>query len=1432
MRRALRIGARIAAWTVVVVIAVVALALGAGAITARTEWGHRRLLATVLPMLEERLQGTLAIGGLDGDLVTGLVLRDIEIKDREGQAAIRIRRLTVGYNLLPLVRSTLRINHATIDSLWVRGRYFADGVLNLQTLLKPTPSTPPSPHPFKIDVGDLQADATLQYEPPPTATGPLGQVVLAGLRVGAAAHIEGERIDVKIAGLSVSTERPLQASLEVSGAAHLNGDAVVLSGVHATVNALGEELDKLAPDAALHGPFQIDLLADGPLGAIEVKTVLRPPQGTIDVEAQVGIGAAISWLGRVRIDGVDPGAATDCAPHGRIDLIADGQGRGGEGIVHLTSLEADALDAHISAHGQSDLRGFGGGALSLTAADLTRLDAWGLRGLAGAVDARATVERTTEHLSLDAAVNGTQLKRAAISLGRLKVVVKSVDLIGEARIEGLDLRAASRRFSTVHLAAHSALRAVAVHADAHGPGRFAFGLDVGGTPRWDGRLLAGVDALLKRLDLARGDVHWRNQGAARLEVDLSSFVDLRRLLLVSGSERMALDARYDWRQKTLAAYLTAKQVDVARLISLAGSAPSMPATRLDAEVRATGPIAALVAKASVAAVATYKDKAPVTLLAEARYARQRVNGQFVLSQEKAAVHGKFDLPTLLAASDPISLDVSLETVEFEKLASLLPTRLADLTGALTAHVHLGGTVGAPALETRVHAETWQFGRVELDGKVVSNDTTLSVDYGSGSLRMQQATKFGGGAGDLAFDAQLPINARDLIAHPRHELLRLARTAPVAVSITARGLDLARLPFESLGVANPVSTGMIDCSLKLAGALVNPAVHATVGAKNVSKDSVVDKVDAAVALELLEGRASLTASVDLRGQRLIDATGETRIDLAGVLAGHPWRTAAVRLAASIPSYDLARLRGMQPQLDKVAGTLVAQIDTVGDFAHQVSKGTLSVGGLRLGETQFNRLALTGDFDGETAHATADAEQKEGGQLHFKGTIPKSGAAPWQLAMKAQAFDLAFLAGAVSTLRTAAGRLDSTLDVTGTRTKPLFEAKAKVSDGAFQLRVDPHRYEKIQLDVAEHAGVVQLNNLSVASGDGTLKASGDAALVGLSPTRIDIKAVAHKFALVFGTVAAWLDADIGVHAEGLPQHLKVSVDLQRGLVRLPQLASTRKLQSIGEPARVTFTDKQALIDKAAHVEATDGEGSEATVRLRIPGPFYLRSKEANAELKGNLELVVRNSEVKLTGSAETSAGWLDLMGQRYNIEHARVAFSGDPVDPEVEVRITRQLKEAMLVIGVHGSGIKPTLDLSSDPPIYDKSEMLGIILSGDPSGQRVSDRGLDQKVVGAVSGMVLGKLKDTLAPSLPIDLIHVQTGSDGYTGLAQTRVEVGKFITDKLYVSYVHQFGGSSPSSVSNSNEAHVEYRFRPEYEVDTTFGDAGTGGVDVYWTHRY
>ena len=356
--------------------------------------------------------------------------------------------------------------------------------------------------------------------------------------------------------------------------------------------------------------------------------------------------------------------------------------------------------------------------------------------------------------------------------------------------------------------------------------------------------------------------------------------------------------------------------------------------------------------------------------------------------------------------------------------------------------------------------------------------------------------------------------------------------------------------------------------------------------------------------------------------------------------------------------------------------------------------------------------------------------------------------------------------------------------------------------------------------------------VKVGNGSLTAKGSAQLDGFdTPFGVDGSAQALHFPLRVGSLAAFVDGKAELHGARKDGVLAVSATLHDGLAQLPKLVGGKRTQSLTPTPEVLFTDPEALAlraDEAA--ELAEDAPVRASIKAHIPGPFRMRSSELGTDLDGDLDVELLGEVLRISGTVDSSWGRIDLLGRRYEIEHVHVSFDGNPKpDPALDIKITRAVDAATVIIHVRGTMNQPELELSSEPPIYDQSQIIGIIVSGDPGSTRISDAATDQKVVGAISGVLVNQIKDQIAPGLPIDVIRIDN-NDAASGTS--RLEVGKYITDSIYVSYIHQFGAPTGLHPVNANEAQLQYRFKRRYQLETKFGDAGVGALNFYWSLRY
>ncbi len=1436
--RALRITAKVIGWIALSALLLVVATLLTAVIVGRTDWGRRKILAIALPEIQKQLAGHLQIGAIGGDLTRGLELHDVAIDDIEHKPAVRLKALTVRYNLLGLVHRTIDLTELRAEGAWVHARVLGNGQLNLATLAKPSDKKEAdekqSAQGWAIRLGKVSADVDARYDLPDAGR---IKTIHAVAKLQAHAKIDGDKIAAGLDALDVETSAPLRAKLSGKGGAKIDGDAIAAKDVVITVDTDGNELRKLLPDVKLRGKWNVKIEANGPADRLALSLVARPPAGQLAVDATLATTAPkIAWSATVNARGIDPAAAVAGLPHGDVRVDASGRGKGPDGTIDLKGLVAHVAGANVEAHGTLDTAGGARIAANIASRDLSQLRALGVKGVAGSIAVKARVERTTTHLHIDADVRARDLAYQGNHVAKLDANVHDEDLIGDAHLRVEGVRASGVKLDTLTLDAAGNTKKVNAALVARGPDQLVFELRIDGTPTLRrhpgpaGAKIVGADMVISKLAIGRHGQAWMTTAPATLRVH--NGVDLQKLVIASGAQQLGLDAKLDVDSEDLSAHLRAQKLNLKQLVGMVKPSVDLPDTELALDVRASGKsprprVEVKLEGFSVRSQALGLNHIHYNL--DAQYADDRAKAEWVLKSIDQSFHGKIDVPTVFTGNRPIMAELTASNIWMVKLHKVLPPALANIDGRLDATIKASGTTAKPVLAIDLHGRSWQLGS---DSK--NNDVRLKVDYKERMLdaraEVHLEQSMGKDAGALVAQVHVPIDASPAKLQKAQKLAaQLEHKTPIEAQVTLTRLDLGRFPFQQLGMSPPVSAGIVDGSVKLHGTLHQPTLDVNIEGHQLASGKI-DKIDLFASLGYADKRATVKVDGSLRGAPILRVRGEAPIDVQRVLDHEPYLTTPVRVDVDVPGFNLVRVQDLVP---RIVGKLDAHAEVRGTMAKPTATLKLAIAALNLGEMKYDKFEANAAYDGKAATAKIDAHEVKGGTLAGNATIPVDAQQPLVAALRANGFYIDVENVGLTNPRLFKGTLNAGIDAHGPRANPTVQGFLKLDDGQLALAADARIYNKIKVDVAMQNGVITLKDAEAKVQDGSVKASGQAKLAGLKPQSVDLRADAHKFPIPTGTFGAWLDATVSVHGQQTPDGMSGVVTVEKGTVNLPKLAAGRRLQSTGPLEDVKFVDAKAKREAAKRAEA-EQEPAAAELIAKIPGPFHVRSKELSTDLYGNLGIAIVGPVTRITGQVHTEGGWLELLGRRYNIERVRVGFGGEAEpDPELDVRLTRQLTDTMLVIEVHGTAKKPTLQLTSDPPIYDQSEVIAAILSGDPATQRVDDRSLDQKVTGAVSGLLVGKIKDQIAPNLPIDVIKVDTGTEGATGFSDTRLEVGKYITDSIYVSYVHQFGSTFVGTQRfNANEANLEWRFRKRFAVDMAFGDAAVGRVNLFWTVRY
>jgi translocation and assembly module TamB len=239
----------------------------------------------------------------------------------------------------------------------------------------------------------------------------------------------------------------------------------------------------------------------------------------------------------------------------------------------------------------------------------------------------------------------------------------------------------------------------------------------------------------------------------------------------------------------------------------------------------------------------------------------------------------------------------------------------------------------------------------------------------------------------------------------------------------------------------------------------------------------------------------------------------------------------------------------------------------------------------------------------------------------------------------------------------------------------------------------------------------------------------------------------------------------------------------------------------------------------------------VNLFAPRNLWVRGTDVNLEVGLSDGFAVEyDRQLYLNGTVKVVRGKVSVIGRDFEVQRdSTVTFSGPPGAPSLNVTAayTNQREKVTVFATLVGSGEDFSLRTSSQPALSE-SETYPLLATGRRSLRRGSGSAISgAQSLSVLGGLLAAQLKSALTEKLPVeifDVLEISAGSDGFSG---TRLEAGKYLTDRIYVGYVGQLG-ADPRKGENSNAGRIEYQFAPGWSVQATAGDAPAGSAELVW----
>jgi autotransporter translocation and assembly factor TamB len=248
------------------------------------------------------------------------------------------------------------------------------------------------------------------------------------------------------------------------------------------------------------------------------------------------------------------------------------------------------------------------------------------------------------------------------------------------------------------------------------------------------------------------------------------------------------------------------------------------------------------------------------------------------------------------------------------------------------------------------------------------------------------------------------------------------------------------------------------------------------------------------------------------------------------------------------------------------------------------------------------------------------------------------------------------------------------------------------------------------------------------------------------------------------------------------------------------------------------------------------AETGAQPRMSGPskrFVVRtsSSPTRSQIRGpatdmrwsGAVLASREGELReVAGSFSAQAGRLDLLGNRFTIDAGEVTLPPDEdiIDPFIRVVAHTRTPMAEVTASLRGRLSRPTLVFTS-LPVLTQSQILTLLLTGSPDANDADEQRVMAQAAALLATFESPQLASFLSSRVGIDHVGLGFGDD----LSQPILSVGKRVSRKIYIETAYKVNAPARH---NRVEARVEYQLAPRWTLETSFGDAAVGGLDVFW----
>ena len=229
-------------------------------------------------------------------------------------------------------------------------------------------------------------------------------------------------------------------------------------------------------------------------------------------------------------------------------------------------------------------------------------------------------------------------------------------------------------------------------------------------------------------------------------------------------------------------------------------------------------------------------------------------------------------------------------------------------------------------------------------------------------------------------------------------------------------------------------------------------------------------------------------------------------------------------------------------------------------------------------------------------------------------------------------------------------------------------------------------------------------------------------------------------------------------------------------------------------------------------------------------WLRGLGMDAELSGEFSLRSKEDDILVFGPVGVDRGFYTFYNKQFRLNRGTILFEGEtPPNPNVDITGEYKTHDVTINIAITGKSDKMNIQLTSIPAL-EQEDIVSYLVFGKPAALLTGrQRGtleqeknkFTQTEAATMALSVIGSnLMKAIGRNLDIDVINVRGGASDFT------LEVGKYISDNIFLYYTHQAGEVADKKIV------VEYEVSKKFTIQAERSEIGRESVNLLYILRW